>query len=83
MRLAQKSGMSPLDATALGCREYHGYQGGYYPLMADIIFKCGYKDHTCTKVIECYMEIVLLHRQVMDAWVNHHTQQSGPLVDWI
>jgi hypothetical protein len=44
MRLAQKSGISPLNAAALGCREYHGYQRGYYLLTADIIFKCGYKD---------------------------------------
>jgi hypothetical protein len=67
MRLAQKSGISPLDAAALGCREYHGYQRGYYQLMMDIIFKCGYKDHTRTKVIGCYKDIVLLHRRVMDA----------------
>jgi hypothetical protein len=83
MHLAKKSGISPLDVAALGCREYCGYQRGYYPLMVDIIFKCGYKDHTRTKVIGCYKDIVLLHRWVMDAWVNHCTQQSGPLVDRI
>ncbi len=83
MHLAQKSGISPLYAAALECRKYHGYQTGYYPLMVDIIFKCRYKDHTRTKVIGCYKDIVLLHRRVMDAWVNHRTQQSGPLVDQI
>ncbi len=41
---AQLAGHSPLDAAALGCKEYHGYQRGYYPLTVDIILRCGYRD---------------------------------------
>ncbi len=69
-------GHSPLDAAALGCREYHSYQRGYYPLTAEIVSRCGYKD------IYRY-ELILLHRRVMDAWENRRTQQRGPLVDRI
>ncbi len=44
LQQAQLAGHSPLDAAALGCKEYHGYQRGYYPLTADIILCCGYRD---------------------------------------
>jgi hypothetical protein len=40
----QLAGHSPLDVAALGCKEYHGNQHGYYPLTADIILCCGYQD---------------------------------------
>jgi hypothetical protein len=83
MRLAQKMGISPLDAAALGYREYHGKDKGYYLLTKEIIFRCGYKDHTRTNAIVCYKDIILLHPWVMDAWVNSHMQQCGPLVDRI
>jgi hypothetical protein len=34
-------------------------------------------------VIKCYNDIVLMHRQVLDGWVNPRTFQSGPSVDRI
>ncbi len=34
-------------------------------------------------MIACYKDIILLHRRVMDAWVNSCTQQCGPSVDRI
>ncbi len=34
-------------------------------------------------MIACYKDTILLHHQVMDAWVNSRTQQRGPLVDRI
>ena len=37
-QLAHTAGHSPLDAAALVCREYHGYQRGYYPLTAEIMW---------------------------------------------
>ncbi len=67
---------------ALGCREYHGYQRGYNPLTPNIIFCCGYRD-AHGGVISLCINIILLHQHVMDAWVNHCTQQRGPSVDRI
>jgi hypothetical protein len=81
-QLAQLTGHSPLDAAALGCREYHGYQRGYYPLTAAIIRRCGYKD-AHGEVSPYCNEIILLHRKVLDAWDNRRTQQCGPSVDRI
>ncbi len=31
----------------------------------------------------CCNDIIFLHQRVLDAWVNQHTQQSGPSVDRI
>ena len=42
-QLAHSTGHSPLDAAALACREYHGYQRGYYPLTTTINKSCGYR----------------------------------------
>jgi hypothetical protein len=79
---AQLAGHSPLDAAALGCKEYHGYQHGYYPLTADIILCCGYRDSRGGVTTTCN-DIIFLHRRVLDAWVNQCTLQSGPSVDRI
>jgi hypothetical protein len=79
-RVAQAAGVSSLDVAALGCQEYHGYGEGYYPLTPDIIFRCGYKNHTGDAVIACHHDIILLHRKVLDLWVNTRTQQHGPSV---
>ena len=43
-QLAHTAGNSSLDAAALACWEYHGYQKRYYPFTAEIIKSCGYKD---------------------------------------
>ncbi len=32
-QVAHTAGHSPLDAAALACQAYHGYQRGYYPLV--------------------------------------------------
>jgi len=68
-QLAHTAGHSPLDAAALTCREYHGYQRGYYPLTAEIIFSCGYRDARGGVSLYCN-DIILLHRRVLDAWEN-------------
>ena len=81
-QLAHTAGHSPLDAAALACREYHGYQRGYYPLTAEIIFSCGYRDAHGGVSLYCN-DIILLHRRVLDAWENRRTQQCGPSVDRI
>ena len=81
-QVAHTAGHSPLDAAALACREYHGYQRGYYPLTAEIITSCGYRD-TRGGVSPYCNDIILLHRRVMDAWENRRTQQRGPSVDRI
>jgi hypothetical protein len=57
---AQLAGHSPLDAAALGYKEYHGYQRGYYPLIADIILCCGYRD-SCGGVTTSCNDITFLH----------------------
>ncbi len=57
---AQLAVHSPLDAAALGCKEYHGYQRGYYPLTADIILRCGYRDLR-TGVTTACNDIIFLH----------------------
>jgi hypothetical protein len=82
-RVAQSAGVSPLDVAALGCQEYHGYDEGYYPLMQAIIFRCGYRNNIGNEVITCHNDIILLHRRVMDMWVNPITQQRGPSVECI
>jgi hypothetical protein len=82
-QLAQKAGHSPLDTAALGCQEYHGYERGYPHLTTEIIFCCGYHDPTGAGVIMCFNDIILMHRQVLDMWVNPRTMQSGPSVDRI
>ena len=43
-QVAHTAGHSPLNAAALACQAYHGYQRGYYPLTAEIITSCGYRD---------------------------------------
>jgi hypothetical protein len=82
-RVAQSAGVSPLDVAALGCQEYHGYDEGYYPLTQAIIFRCGYRNHIGNEVITCHNDIILLHRWVMDMWVNPRAQQRGPSVERI
>ena len=82
-RVAQVAGVSSLDVAALGCQEHHGYQEGYNPLTADIIFRCGYRNHTGTEVIACHHDIALLHRRVCELWVNPWTQHRGPSVERI
>jgi hypothetical protein len=57
---AQSAGHSPLDAAALGCKEYHEYQRGYYPLTADIILRCGYRDSRRGVTTPCN-DIIFLH----------------------
>ena len=81
-QLAQSAGHSPLDAAALGCREYHGYQRGYYPLTAAIVHRCGFRDASGNVSPFCN-DIILLHRRVLEAWENRRTQQHGPSVDRI
>jgi hypothetical protein len=81
--VAQVAGVSSLDVAALGSQEYHGYDEGYCPLTPDIIFRCGYRNHTSDVVIACHHDISLLHRKVVDLWVNTHTQQRGPSVERI
>ena len=66
---AQLAGHSPLDAAALACKEYHGYDDRYYPLTADIIRRCGYRDAHGGVSPSCN-DIIYLHQRVMDAWVN-------------
>ncbi len=83
VRAAQMAGVSLLDVAALGCQEYHGYEEGYYTLTPDIIYCCGYRDHTGTVVIACHHDIILLHRKVLELWVNMRTQQRGPSVERI
>ncbi len=78
--MAQADGVSSLDVAALGCQEYHGYEEGYYPLTKDIIFRCGYRNQTGDAVIACHHDIIVLHRKVLDLWVNMRTQQRGPSV---
>jgi hypothetical protein len=80
--VAQLAGHSPLDAAALACKEYHGYENGYYPLTADIIRRCGYRDALGGVTPSCN-DIIFIHRQVMDAWVNRQAQRCGPSVDRI
>ena len=58
------------------------YQRGYFPLTADIIHRCGYLNSR-GQVISNYIDIILLHCRVWDAWENKRTQQSGPSVDRI
>lgn len=81
-QVAHTAGHSPLDAAALACQAYHGYQRGYYPLTAEIIASCGYRDARGGVSRYCN-DIILLHRRVMDAWENRRTQQRGPSVDRI
>ena len=81
-QMAYSAGHSPLDVAALGCREYHGYQRGYYPLTPAIISRCGYRDAQGGPSPYCN-DIVLLHRRVMDSWENPRYQQYGPSVDRI
>jgi len=76
------AGLSPLDAAALGCHKYHGYDEGYYPLNVDIIRQCWYRDALGGDTPSCN-DIIFLHRQVMDSWVNRQSQCSGPSVDRI
>jgi hypothetical protein len=58
---AQLAGHSALDAAALGCKEYHGYDDGYYPpLTADIIHRCGYRDSRGGVTPSCN-DIIFLH----------------------
>ncbi len=59
--LAQKAGHSPLDAAALGCQDYYGYERGYLRLTTDIIFRCGYQNPKGAGVITCFNDIVLMH----------------------
>ena len=80
-RVAQSTGVSPLDVAALGCQEYHGYDEGYYPLMQAIIFR--YRNHIRNEVITCHNDIILLHLRVIDMWVNPRTQQRGPSMERI
>jgi hypothetical protein len=54
----------------------------YYPLTAEIIVSCGYRDARGGVSLYCN-DIILLHRRVMDAWDNRRTQQSEPSVDRI
>jgi hypothetical protein len=68
-QLAQSAGHSPLDAAALGCWEYHGYQRGYYLLTAEIILCCGYRDTRGGVTTYCN-DIIFLHHRVMDLWLN-------------
>jgi hypothetical protein len=82
-QLAQKAGHSPLDAAALGCQEYHGYECGYPCLTIEIIYHCGYCNLMGAGVITCFNDIVLMHRRVLDMWVNLRMMQSGPFVDRI
>jgi hypothetical protein len=82
-QVAQAAGVSLLDVAALGCQEYHGYEEGYCPLTTEIIFRCGYRNHTGDAVIACHHDIILLHRKVLDLWVNMQTQQHGPSVERI
>ncbi len=81
--MAQMAGVSSLDVAALGCQEYHGYNEGYYPLTPDIIYRCGYRDHMGAEVIACHHDIILLHRKVLELWVNTRNQQRGPSVERI
>ncbi len=81
--MAQAAGVSLLDVAVLGFQEYHSYEEGYYPLMKDIIFRCGYRNHTGDAAIACHHDIILLHRKVLDLWVNMRTQQRGPSVERI
>ncbi len=82
-RVAQAAGVSSFDVAALGCQEYHGYDDGYCPLTQDIIFRCGYRNHTGDAAVACYHDITLLHCKVLDLWVNTRTQQCGPFVERI
>jgi hypothetical protein len=82
-QLACKTGHSPLDAAALGCQEYHGYERGYMRLITEIIYHCGYRNLTGAGVILCFNGIILMHRRVMDMWVNPCMMQSGPSVERI
>jgi hypothetical protein len=52
---------SLLDAAALGCQEYHGYERGYPRLTTEIVFCCGYHDPMGAGVITCFNDIVLMH----------------------
>ena len=76
-QLAHSTGHSPLDAAALACREYHGYQRGYYPLTTTIIKSCGYRD--ARGDVSPYCNDI----RVVDTWENRRTQQCGPSVDRI
>ena len=81
-QLAHTAGHSPLDAAALACREYHGYQRGYYPLMAKIIFSCGYRDTHGEVSLYCN-DIILLHQRVLDAWENAaHNNVVGRSIEY-
>ncbi len=60
-QLAHKAGHSPLDAAALGCQEYHGYERGYPCLTTEIIYHCGYRNPTGAGVIPCFDDIILMH----------------------
>jgi hypothetical protein len=82
-KVAQSAGVSSLDVAALGCQEYHGYEDGYYPLTQDIIFRCGYCNHIGNEITACHQDIILLHRRVLDMWVNPRTHQRGPSVEHI
>jgi hypothetical protein len=82
-RVAQSAGVSSLDVATLGCQEYHGYKNEYYPLTQNIIFWCGYRNHLGNEVIACHHDIILLHRRVLDLWVNPRTHQRGPSVERI
>jgi hypothetical protein len=47
-----------------------------------IIGCCGFREARGDVTPFCN-DIILLHRRVLDAWVNKRTQQSGPSVDRI
>jgi hypothetical protein len=82
-QLAHKAGHSPLDAVALGCQEYNGYERGYPRLTTEIIYYCGYRNPTGARVIPCFNDIILMHQKVMNMWINSRTMKSGPSVDRI
>jgi hypothetical protein len=71
------------DIAALADRNYPGGVDGFDPLTITIIKNCGYLSISSDDVIICFRDIIQLHCNTLDGWVNAWTLQSGPLVERI
>jgi len=85
-QLARDLKISRYDIASLATANYHGNEDGVQMLTEQYIHDCGYTSlspESPEDVLICYRDIIMLHRKVIDGWVNHRTGRTGPSMEYI
>ena len=85
-RIAWEQKTSHYDIANFATPCYHGNEASVSVLMEKFICDCRYNSfspESTKEVLFCYNDIMMVHRKVVAGWVNSHSGESGPSVEYI